>query len=293
MHVAALALLLAAQADAAQPSMADALGARLKLYKTFTVGALADGLGVVLQHGQEAESRKDFKAAAALYDAGAQTLASAVMALETRPPELRRAAGHLEKARKRAAAMEPDEKRVAALLYGLRRAELVYVLEVSAVTDLFNLAVRLLSEGHLAESEDALQEIDDRFPALANAVVTDTPQAIRWVPFIRSRIHLVRGQYREAADALRVGLTRAPEWADEERAIVKIHAREGEAERIAKALEDHLAKNADDLNALLLQAHDAFFGKDPRLAEPLFRAILKKDAENKEAKYFLERIPQD
>lgn len=291
MHVL-LSLALLLQDDDPVGRMQEALAKRLKAYEKFTAGALADGLRVVLQHGMAAEEKKDAKNAIAVYDAGADALSKAVLAMESKPTELRKALGYLDKGRKRAAAAEGDDKKCAALRYGLHRAFLVYQMEVAAVTELFNLGFQLVREGAYAEAEEALKEVDDRASALSNADPRASPQAIRWVPLLMSRVHLARGQYKEAAAALRAGLERAPEWGEQGFDAAKLHSAE-EAPRIAKALDEHLKKNADDADALLMRAHDAFFSADPKTSKPFLQALLKKNADDKAAKWFVERFPED
>jgi len=290
MHVL-LAVILSLQDDPVA-KMQEALAKRLKAYEKFTAGALADGLRVVLEGGFALEDRKDAANAIAVYDGGIETLAKTILAMESKPPELRKALGYLDKARKRAAAAEGDDRKCAALRYGLHRAFLVYQMEVSQVTELFNLGFQLVREGAYAEAEEALKEVDDRATSLANADPRASPQAIRWVPLLMSRVHLARGQYKEAAAALRTGLERAPEWGEQGMDAAKLHNAE-EAVRIARALDDHLKKKADDADALLMRAHDTFFSADPKKSKPVLEALLKRNPEDKAAKWFVERFPED
>ncbi len=289
----ALVLLAAAlQDDDPVKVLEGELAKRMKTYEKFTVGAFGEALRTTLQIASVAEQRGLEKRVPAVLETGLDTINRAILALETKPPELRRALGYLDKAKKRAAAVEEDAKKASALRYGIERAYLVWQTEVNATVSLANLAIDFIGSAGYDEAEEALKEVEERLPAVQGATMADTPEAPRLAPIFMSRIHLARGQWKEAAAALKRGIDRAPEWGDREIDIRKMH-KEKEYARIRKAIDENAAKNADDPDALLLQAYEVFFSADRKKAQPLLEAILKKDAKNKYAQYFLERIPDE
>src|SRR5262245_31205458 len=106
MHVL-LALLFVLQDPVDDPvkTLEAALAKRQSAFPKLTAGAMADALRVVLTHGAPSEEKKDYAAAAAVYDAGADAVMKSVLAMENKPTELRKAVGILDKARKRAAGL--------------------------------------------------------------------------------------------------------------------------------------------------------------------------------------------
>jgi tetratricopeptide (TPR) repeat protein len=262
------------------------LDKRMKEYPTFTTGAMADVIRFTF--GSAA------KGGVPVLDAGAETVSKAVLALATRPTELRRAVGYIDKARKRAAEAGTDDEKRAALRYGLQRAFALYQNEAGIATDLFNLGIEFFAEASYAEAEDALKEVDERFAGLRLANINDTAEALRLSPIFLARIEMARGNYKNAAEALRRGLDRSPDWGDKDDLdLSRLTQKEGEYARMLKALDDHLAGHDDDVDALLLRAHEAYFSADRKKSAVLFAALLKKEPTNKYALYFADRLPRD
>ncbi len=283
-----LALLLVQDPDPVEKFRAD-LDRRLKEYPTFTIAAMADAL--------QFTTGSAGKSGVPILEAGAEVVSKTILTMETKPTELRKALGYIEKARKRAAELTGEDEKRAALTYGLQRALAVYQLEADSSTSLANLGLSCLSNAAYAEAEDALKEVEQRLPALRCARPELTPMAVRVTPILLARVDLARGRFAESAAALKRGIDGFPEWADwmdkQQIEAAALSVKEGEYARILKPLEEHVSKKPDDMDALLLRAHEMFFSADRKKSTALFEKILKAEPKNKYAQYFLDRMPED
>jgi hypothetical protein len=267
------------------------IGAFAGREEKFTIGAAGECLRLARVAGQEVGRAGAPAAEAAVYAAALDRISRAIGALENRPSELRRIQNHLERGRKRAAAIEDGAKKAAALRYAIDRASLVFSGEASGVADLVNTALDCLRNGAPAEAEDALVEAEAKLPALRASTLEASPEAPRMAAILLSRARAAQGRLREAADDLRRGIGLLPTWLDRELDFKEaLHAKPEDHAKFVKALE---AKAAEDADALLLLGHERFFSPEERAASrEIFEKVLKRRPDDAAAKKFLEKLNQ-
>jgi tetratricopeptide (TPR) repeat protein len=293
--VLALPLLAGAaplQEDPVKDAQAD-LEKFLKKAAPLTLGGLSESL----QQTQEAANRqtagKHVKEAAAICAAAFERLGKAIQELESRPPELRKALLQMEKARKRAADLAAEDKKLVAFRYAMERISLLHRDEANAAMGLVNLGISHTAEANYAEAEDALAEAEARLAALRGTSVETTPEAPRLAPIFLARARMLQGRYKEAAADLRRGLTLSPDWGDREYVFAKDFHKEGDYPKLLKKLEEYCDVNPDDRDAWLLLAHERYFSEKRDAAKKALEKVLKLDPRDAGAAYFLERLKDE
>ena len=257
------------------------------LEEKFTLGAAAECLAAAKTYAAMAERSGDMPARLAIATAAIDRISKAVTALESRSSELRRVQNQLERGRKRAAAATDDEKRAAALRYALDRASMVVSAATGEAGELVNLGLECARAGAAEEAEDALTEAEAKLPTLRATTWEATPEAPRLAAVILSRVRASQGRIKEAAEDLRRGLDRVPDWLDRDLNFRdSLHAKPEDHAKFVKSLETR----GDDADALLLLGHERYFSEDRAKSKELFERVIQKRPDDRAARKFLEKL---
>ena len=253
----------------------------------FSVGAAGECIQQMRAAVGAAERAGDAKSQAPFAAMVIDRICKVVAALDTRSPELRRLQSQLERGRKRAAAAADDAKKTSALLYALDRASLIVSSVSNEAVELANLGMDSMRRGEWEEAEDALAEAESKMPALRASTWDATAQAPRMASLLLSRARAAQGKIKEAADDLRRGVERIPEWLDRDMAFKDVlHSKPEEWTKLVKSLE----ARGDDPDALLLLGHEKYFSEERAKSKDLFERVLKKRPGDPAALKFLEKL---
>jgi tetratricopeptide (TPR) repeat protein len=253
----------------------------------FTLGAAGECLQQAKMAAAAAERAGDAKAPALIHAAAIDRISKAVKEHDKPSSELRRLQNQLEKGRKRAAAAPDEAKKEAALRYALDRATLVVNTAMNESVELVNMGIECSRNGLLDEAEDALVDGESKMSLLRASTWEATSKGPRMAPVLLSRVRAALGRFKEAADDLRRGVERCPEWLEETfDGKEALHAKPEDHDKLVKSLESR----GEDVDALLLLAHERYFSKDRAKSKDLFERVLKKKPGDSAAKAFLEKL---
>jgi len=271
----------------------DALVKKASASGPFGIGAAKEYLELAGQHAGRQIAGKNLKGGIEILALAFDGLAKAIQALETKSPELRKVLMQLEKGKKRAAEAKDDEARGVAYRYAIDRCGLLHSQEAGLSAGLFNMGVEYLSDGNLAEAEEAFTDADAMHAALRGTTPEATPQGPRWAAIFLARVRMMQGKYKQGAADLRRGLAAAPEFVGQEVAYAKLTKKEGEYAKILAKVEDYLKLNNDDKDALLLYAHEKFFSEKRSSAKEPLMKVLQLDAKDSAAKLLMEHVEDE
>jgi tetratricopeptide (TPR) repeat protein len=256
----------------------------------FTLGAAGECLQQARLASAGAERAGDPKAQGAIAVMTIDRVSKAISALESRSSELRRVQNQLERGKKRAAAAADESKRAAALRYAIDRAAVIVSAASGEAADLVNLGIECSRLGDWEEAEDALAEAESKTPLLRASTWEATAEAPRMASVLLSRARAAQGRIKDAAEDLRRGLDRMPEWLDKEIDFKEaLHAKPEDHAKFVKSLESR----GDDPDALLLLAHERFFSPEERpKSKELFDRVIRKRPNDSAAKAFLKKLAE-
>jgi tetratricopeptide (TPR) repeat protein len=266
------------------------LGDLLKKITPLGIGGAREYLELAGQHAARQFAGRETKKGLTIMTNAFDGLVKVIQGGETKPAELKKVVLLLEKGKRRAAAAGTDEDKVVAFRFAVDRVTLIYQAEAGNSAGLFNLAVQYLSEANYAEAEELLADAEAMLPALKGSSIETVPEGPRWASVILAHVLVCRGKYKEAAAAVRRGLATAPELAEKEIAFETLHKKEGSHGKVAAALAEHLKGNAEDKDALLLQAFEVYFSEKRADSEPILQKVLKLDPKDEAAKLLLEGL---
>jgi len=255
----------------------------------FTLGAARECIHQIQMAAEAFDRGGRPKEAVAIYDGAVERISKAISGAEMKTPELRKLQGHLEKGRRRAAALEDDARKAAAYRYGLERGVMVWAAEVNLAGDLMNLSLSCIQAGDLEEALDALREVEDRLAPLRQSTFEATPQSVRMPPMIRARIYSMQGKWKDAAGELRRGLDILPEFLGQDLEFKKLHRKPEDYDKLLKQLE---TRGEDDPDARLLHGFEVYFSEGRDKSRAIFKKILEKSPEDKAAKVFLAKLDE-
>lgn len=256
----------------------------------FTLGAAGQLLGQAFRLGQPLEQGGKPGKAAAVYEGAADRVSKAISALESKPPDLRRLQGQIEKGRRRAAAIADETAKARAMRFALERAHLVFRAEADLAVHLTNLGIDYLREGALDEAAEAFLEAEEKQPQLKFSAPEESPQGPRVATFFLCRVRLLKGDLKTAAADLRRGLEAMPEWLDKDYDFKNLHAQPEDHAKLLKNLEEKSAGGHGD--ALLLWAHEQFFSEHRDKAKPILEKAAKAAPGDKAVERFLKKLEE-
>lgn len=258
---------------------------------SFGLATVGKALEELLIHASQQTAAGRHDEGAAVLEAGLGCVSDAIKGLKDRPAEHRRVLVLIEKARRRASEAVDGARKVAAMRYGIERAQLAWQDESGSVAGLFNLGLQELLKGNLEEAEDALTEAGERLPALRGIEIEDGPKGARWAPVLLARVRMFQGRHKAGAEALRRGVSEAPDFFLQDVRYADLHQEDdGRYAAALKKLEQYCELNGDDADAVLLLAHERFFSADRASARPLLEKVLRGKPGDPAAKAMLEMI---
>ena len=261
--------------------------------KKATLGLLREAINLSISYGGPTYDEGDKKACADFYVETAQALCDGFKDRDSATLRARRELRILKRALARASKDNSPERRSWAVRYAFDRALLDWDMRSLKLRTLVRLGDRYFGRRQLEEAEISIREAVSMLDELTGSNREEVSAGCRLAPLALSHVLFAGKKYKDAADAILLGLQYVPNWPATDLNRKDLHPGDDDYDKTLKDLEKQAKDHPDDAALQFLLGYEWFYGDRKDDAMKQFRKALKIAPKHAGAKAYIKQVEGD